>query len=258
MMDIWPLLFARYPAGEYAVLQEVSDAAGFGRSRSADGIVINLWPSRGLEISGLELKSGRGDWLRELKQPDKAENIFKYCDRWWLVTTDETIAKIEEIPPSWGWMCGNKNGTKMSVKKEAPQLKPEPVSKSFLAAMMKRATKGMIARSSLEDEIEKRVEERRTRDRANQSYELTNCRESLKALNERIHEFEKISGVTIDRWDVGNIAKIVSVLRRSNPDDLLTRLCQLRESSQLIHKTILDGIQELQSTNGIHKQDHSG
>lgn len=257
-MSIWPLLYSRYPAGEYAIMQEVSDAAGFGRSRSADGIVMNLWPSRGLELSGIECKSSRSDWLRELKNPKKAENIFKYCDRWWLVTDTEEIAKAEEIPKTWGWMCGNKNGTRIIVKKEAPLLKAEQCSRQFLAAMMKRISQGMIHKSTLEDEIEKRVGEREARDKQRVSYELKSCREDLEQLQKRISDFEKVSGVTIDRWDSGNIAKIVGVLRKSNPDDMMIKLYQLRDSSEDIYNRILAGIKELENNNGVQKQNHPG
>lgn len=74
----WPYLEKRFPAGQFALLQEVSDAAGFGRSRSADGIAMSLWPSRGLGIDGIEIKSYRSDWLRELKHPEKADQTIMY------------------------------------------------------------------------------------------------------------------------------------------------------------------------------------
>jgi len=50
-----------------------------------------LWPSRGLHLMGFEIKAGRGDWLRELKDPGKAEGIAAYCDQWWVVAPAEVI-----------------------------------------------------------------------------------------------------------------------------------------------------------------------
>lgn len=247
------MLYAKYPAGEYAIMQEVSDSAGFGRSRSADGIVMNLWPSRGLELSGIECKSSRSDWLRELKNPKKAENIFKYCDRWWLVTDTEEIANLEELPPTWGWMSGNKNGTRIVIKKEAPLLKPEQCSREFLAAMMKRISQGMIHKSTIEDEIEKRVGERERRDKEHGSYQLKNCQESLQVLQKKVSDFEALAGVRLDHWDSGHIGKIVGVLRKSNPDDMIIKLYQLRDSSEDIYNRILAGIKELENNNGVQK-----
>jgi hypothetical protein len=66
-----------FPETEYVLISEVSDAAGFSRSRSLDYMVINLWESRGLAINGIEQKSNRSDWLKELRNPEKQQNHFK-------------------------------------------------------------------------------------------------------------------------------------------------------------------------------------
>jgi soluble cytochrome b562 len=152
--DVWKLLYKRYPGNEYAVLQEVRDKAGHYASRSADGLIVNLWPSRGNEVIGLEVKVSRSDWVREYKNPAKAENIIKFCDRWWLVAGDESVVlKPEmEIPATWGYMVVKKN--RLTIVKEAPKLTPVPMDRSFVAAMMKRATQGMVPRSSIQEEID--------------------------------------------------------------------------------------------------------
>jgi len=134
--DVFGILRKRYPESEYALMQEVSNDAGFNRSRSADYIVMNLWPSRGLALLGFEQKASRSDWLSELKKPEKAESIFKYCDYWYLITTEEGIAKLEEIPETWGWVCIK--GGKIHTMKDAPKLTPEPVSRGMLACCMFR------------------------------------------------------------------------------------------------------------------------
>src|SRR3990167_200745 len=95
-LTIWNILRKHFPENEYALMAEVRDRAGFHASRSADFIAVNLYPSRGLAVNGIELKSHRGDWLGELKNPKKAENIFQYCDHFWLLTADESVARIEE------------------------------------------------------------------------------------------------------------------------------------------------------------------
>ena len=66
--NIYSIIRKRYPENEFVLMEEVSDAAGFSRSRSADYIAVGLWPSRGLYINGIELKSFRSDWLSELKK----------------------------------------------------------------------------------------------------------------------------------------------------------------------------------------------
>ena len=152
--DIWAILRKRFSESQYALMAEVSDAAGYSRSRSADFVAVGLWPSRGLSITGFELKSNRSDWLSELKKPQKAENIFQYCHYWYLLTDGETIAKLEEIPENWGWL--NIVGEKTVIKKEAPKLSPKPASNHVLAAMLKRAasTDGFIRKSEVQNEID--------------------------------------------------------------------------------------------------------
>ncbi len=54
----------------------------FAYHRAADAVAMDLWPSKGLEIHGHEVKVSRSDWLSELKQPEKCEPVKRYCDRW--------------------------------------------------------------------------------------------------------------------------------------------------------------------------------
>ena len=210
--NIWTMLRKRYPKGEYALLSEVSNAAGFNRSRSCDYISIGLWPSRGLEIIGIEVKSHRGDWLRELKMPQKAEAFYKYCDRWFLLIEDEGVAKMEEIPPTWGLLCVK--GSRIYCKKEAPILTPEQVTKNFMAALFKRATEGNIHPSEIAGEIEKAKQvaidiEQSERRRLQGNYD---------ALKRFVDDFQKASGVEIHkRWglaggatEIGNAVKFVT------------------------------------------------
>ena len=77
----------------FAFMEQVGNATGWECNRHADAIVVSLWKSRGLEIMGFETKVSRSDWLKELKQPEKADEISKYCHRWYLVVGDESIVQ---------------------------------------------------------------------------------------------------------------------------------------------------------------------
>ncbi|MEJ1938550.1 hypothetical protein WDZ92_50795, partial [Nostoc sp. NIES-2111] len=65
-------------ANGYACLFEVANGTGSNASRAADIVVLNLWPSRGMDFNGYEVKTARSDWLRELKQPEKAWPVMQY------------------------------------------------------------------------------------------------------------------------------------------------------------------------------------
>ena len=112
---------------------------GAGQLRTADAVAMDLWPSKGLEIHGHEVKVSRSDWLAELKQPDKCEPVKRYCDRWWLVVADRAIVKGGELPEGWGLMVVSGDSTRVVVK--APKLSPDSVTKDFMAPFLRAAVK---------------------------------------------------------------------------------------------------------------------
>lgn len=130
-----------YP--ERGFIEEFRGGTGWSRESRADAIAMDLWPSKGLELIGFEIKTSRQDWLKELKTPDKCVPIKQFCDRWYLVIDDMKIINYfntEELPDDWGLMCMNYLG-KVEIKKEAPKLKAEPIDRAFLAALIRRASK---------------------------------------------------------------------------------------------------------------------
>lgn len=106
-------------------------------TRSADAIAMSLWPSLGLELHGFEFKVSRADWLRELKDPRKAETFKRYCDRWWLVAGSSAIVRPGELPNGWGMLV--LQGDRLVRLADAPRLDPQPVTRPFLAALLRRA-----------------------------------------------------------------------------------------------------------------------
>lgn len=247
---IYNLLRARYPENGYALLEEVSDKAGFDRSRSADYIIMNLWPSRGLALEGIELKSHRNDWLNELKKPEKAENIFQFCDHFWLLTSDESIAKLEEIPSTWGWLCIK--GSRIFIKKQAPQLTPKPISRHFLAALLKRAADktGFIRKSDIEVTI-KAAEEKaemkipyRTRMIEDKNKELTNIINDYKEAS----GIDLIEGISWRRY-TKEIGKAVKFLEDNGIDEIKKKLIGLETTAKHILKNISEGLRVLPEQN---------
>lgn len=110
-----------------------------GGTRTADGVSVGIWHSRGLLIQGIEVKTSRSDWLRELKQPAKADGtVFGFCDRWWLATPRNVkVVKEGELPAPWGHVSVDGRG--VHVEKDAPVLQPLPVDRPFVAEFFRRA-----------------------------------------------------------------------------------------------------------------------
>lgn len=161
--DIRAALKVRFPAQSHALLFEVAPTTG-GGTRYADAVAVGLWASHGHAIEGVEVKVSRADFLNEMKQPEKSQPVFQYCNRWWLACPKDMV-KPEELPPTWGMLelCGDT----LRQKVKAPKLTPVPVNIGFLAALIRRhagldddmAEQAMRGRlRSYETEIKERLE----------------------------------------------------------------------------------------------------
>jgi hypothetical protein len=141
--DVLDLLNDRYlrltPGNgvRYVTAEHVRSHAGFDARRTADMIVQDMWPSSGLALIGHEVKVSRGDWLTELKAPEKAEEFRRYMHRWWLVVSDPRIVR-DDLPDGWGLMAVTRGG--LRVVKQAPRLTPEPIPRTMQVALLRAAT----------------------------------------------------------------------------------------------------------------------
>lgn len=209
---LYNLIRATFEAPAFAVLRNVSNATGTNSARWADAIAMGVWPSRGLDLHGFEIKSDRRDWVRELKNPAKAEPVARFCDRWWLVVSDPELVKEGELPETWGLLAPDKKGEKLVRMKEAPKLTPEPVSRSFLAALLRRVNEQAPEKEALSAEYErgrkdgvKRGQEHAGTDAKRHQMETDYLRKSIAA-------FEKVSGLSLNEYNgerIGEAAKIV-------------------------------------------------
>lgn len=188
------LLRKRYPAPEWAFMEEVAPATG-GNTRYADAVAMNLWSSRGHVVCGFEIKVSRGDWLRELKDASKAEPVFRYCDQWWIVAP-KGMVRDGELPPTWGLLEVTTAQVRQAVV--APKLAPVPLTREFFASLMRRGHEGLAAlteqacreardaqRAEMEKEVERRVKE---------------GTHHLQDLLEQVAEFKAATGLEFSRY----------------------------------------------------------
>lgn len=214
-------LRVKYPPPAYGILTEVGDATGAAHRRWADALIMSLWPSRGLELIGIEIKVRRQDWLTELANPAKAEAICKYCDRWYLVVGDASIIKPGELPPTWGLITPHGDG--LRVQTEAPVLTPEPLGRGFLAAIFRRSIEQGKAKEELDEAYESGYQA------ATKSHDDTYAagrragEANLAELVKKIRQFEEASGIRLSghHWtsptDIGLAYKLaLNLLSSSN------------------------------------------
>jgi len=242
----YQLLRTKYPENECVVVKEVADSSY--RKRYLDFMVINLWESRGQSIIGFEVKSHRGDWLNELKNPEKQELHAPYCDYFYLLTTKEDIAKLEEIPESWGWMVVR--GDKLFTLKKAPKLDAKPMSKNMMINILRRAAdkKDFVLKDSIKEEIQKQVEYHLEQQRRHRDREL----EQLRDLKKSVDAFEQASGLKInyglELWSK-ELGEKVHFVMKYDISDMVRSLKNFSENVKRLAKKSEDAINEYEKIN---------
>jgi len=196
---VFEALRAMYPEQAYAVLPSVPDTTGTGRTRTADAIVIGLWPSRGLEIEGFEIKVSRADCLKELKQVNKSAPVQKYCDRWWIVAGVRGIVDAAELPKTWGLI--QPYGESLRREVPAPQLEPAEVNRGFVAALMRQYCRHELPEAALNLACEAARKEGLSKGieigKNSVGGDHKRLQSAYDQLRERVDAFEAASGITL-------------------------------------------------------------
>lgn len=201
------MLRKRYAAPEWAIMEEVAPETG-GGTRYADAIAVNLWRSRGHAIHGFEVKVSRSDWLRELKAPEKAEPVFRYCDHWFIVAP-RGVVKDGELPPTWGLFEVRASG--LVAVKPAPKLEAQPITRAFFASMMRRGFELLDASAERKitearAEINRRVLEDSDRRVRDASHELAELKRHVQRLKDE-------TGIDINRYS-GPPIEVIKLAQR--------------------------------------------
>lgn len=137
-------------SGEYAFMRQVRNAAGFDASRTFDAVAVHLWPSRGFTVDIIEVKVSRSDWLRELRDPAKAEAAHLLGDRF-IVAAPAGIVQTGELPPGWGLIEVTPKRSRVAVQATAVKRKRSEFPAGFVIAMLRAA--GAAATETSDDRI---------------------------------------------------------------------------------------------------------
>lgn len=206
--SIWAALSKRYPPPAWALLAQVGNGTGFTGNRYADAMAMSLWPSRGLHLHGFEIKVYRGDWLRELKNPAKAEDVASYCNFWWVATTADVI-RPGELPAAWGHlMLVGKRG--LVMEREATLNQGAALDLPMVAAILRRASEGMVPRESVNGLCaaarEAGIEV--GKDRVEREVGIAAVQRKHDEPRNAVDAFEAASGVQIGSpWRAGDVGK---------------------------------------------------
>lgn len=200
--DMEKYLAERYcDSRQWLFLTQVRSSTG-SASRVADAMTFNMYGSTGYEIIGFEIKVSRSDWLSELKDMSKSDEIMGYCDKWFLVVSDPKIIQDGELPKHWGLLV-------LKDKKLVQKIRPIPqktmsMPLSFIASVLRRSAdevtriqNNYIKKEDIAGEIEKA--QKKGYDDA-KGYNGRQTEEALKTLRELVFEFEKTTGIDFSEW----------------------------------------------------------
>ena len=240
--ELYQRIASTFPEPGYVTLEEVRDATGFDGCRTADAIAISLYRSRGKSLWGFEIKVSRYDWLQELKQPQKAENIMRYCHHWALVASSEDIVQKGELPPTWGMYIPHKNRLKCIVA--PPKLEPVPMDMRMFTALVYA-----VKRSH------RSIDERALKEATDKAFEsgqnsASHFAQNYKDLQEKVSAFEKASGLTIQYgWNgkpdkVGAAVKMI-IDHDKTLDALMRQMKYASDSAERLKKEIDEQIEAM-------------
>ena len=146
------LLEERYPLPEWALIFELSKGTGWsGQEGRCDAAAFNCYPSKGYHRLAFEMKTGRGDFLKELDTPKKRAWLEENFHQTYFVCVPG-IAKEEEVPDGWGLLVESRSGDKLRRVKvarhrELPPL-PESLALSASRTWLNRTSRCIFRQSS--------------------------------------------------------------------------------------------------------------
>lgn len=192
--DVRLAIRKHYSSPAWAVFDEVASEVGWKEKRWIDCVALGVWQSTGNEIIGIEIKVSRGDLRRELQNPQKTEEWMRYCDRFYLACP-AGVASAADVPATWGLLSMQERGN-VRVAKKAPKLEPQPMTRGFIGAMLRRA--GEADAELISAAVTKALREQRERDQSLIDDRLTRERDRLRRedndAKEKLDEIMRIVG----------------------------------------------------------------
>ena len=210
-------LRARCAPPAHAFFPEFRSATG-AHARSLDALSVSLFASRGLEVHGYEIKVDRADLKRELADPEKAEAVAKFCDRFWLVVPDVEVVGdhlADELPDPWGWLVASGEGLRQVRKaKPLPGL-PTGRVRDFVASLARRASEDVVPRRDVNRIVHEESLKIQARERAWQSSQKDHRYETAAAALEAERairkRFEDAVGEHLHHWNIDRVGHALRV-----------------------------------------------
>lgn len=203
------LIKQRWCMPEWATFSNVEVEGGY-----ADAIAVNLWRSRGYKVIGFEVKTARSDWLRELKDPAKAERAAKFCHEFYVVA-DPGVVKPGELPLGWGLVetCVRSEAPALISRNPSKMPEPKGITVALMMSIVRRASEQGAGVTELAAArmlgVEQGIAEEKGR---HASSPVQRMQDEIDRYKKRDAEFFEKTGIQINQWsDAGSLAEIEQV-----------------------------------------------
>lgn len=219
--DIKQRLREKYPLAEgWITMDEVTPPK---TQRRFDMVSIMGWGSRGHEVLGFEIKISRSDWLRELKEPAKAEPLVSLCTRWWIVAPPGVV-EAAELPPAWGLLVIHPE--QIRTGKQAPTLEPPAWSDAVWRCMLLRqATRTNREPTEQDKALAEKWRAGFDAGKKQAEDDAAWDKKRVEELEGIIRQAEEVTGVQLMRWaDFPALGKAMSVLRDGSRQSMASDL----------------------------------
>ena len=200
------------PAENVIVDEAPTDASRQGTK--IDRLVISCWPSRGLELDGIEIKVSLSDFRRELKNTAKGDWWWWHVHRFWLAVPEPMAKKVkDELPSGWGLLACSSKQTRVMVKPEKHDAERLPWT-AVVGLMRTVNGAGWGALQRRYDEGYQKGLEAGRRQSGDDRF-----KNALDELRTKVDAFEESSGMRITGWvdakEVGEMVNVVMAARRA-------------------------------------------
>jgi hypothetical protein len=189
------------------------------RYRQLDALAISRVASRNNELVGVEVKTDRADWLRELSTPLKAEGWARLLDRFYVVAS-KGVVKQAEVPEGWGFLEESGSGLRQVlpgyvITRWRENGGVDPVPRSLWVRVLRRTLGQEGIHPLIAAAYEQGKKEAVAEANDGPRRELRYAQQDVERLKRTIKEFEKASGVKLEEWGSERIGEAVAVVLKT-------------------------------------------
>ena len=245
--DIRKALENYYPLPEWTLAFEVGNGTGSNLKRHADGVALNMYPSRGYEIRGFEIKVSRSDLQHEIAQAAKAEEVCQYCDTWFLVVP-KGLTKGVQIPLPWGIIEYNEG--KLRIAKQAEKLEgKENLPIQFVAGLLRARERTF--HKLFAEKVESEIKLRKENWKKGNAWELERINAENESVSKKLAEVKEKTGIDLLGWSPTSeiIAKLNALNEMYDLKQTLNTLKYMHDSAERVLGDIRGMQNKLAGTN---------